>query len=34
MDDAYRSPAAIELALLKKLLERDFPGRDENLIFY
>jgi hypothetical protein len=31
MDDAYRSPSAIELALLKKLLERDFPGRDKLL---
>jgi hypothetical protein len=31
MDDAYRSPSAIELALLEKLLERDFPGRDKLL---
>ena len=31
MDAAYRSPNAIELALLKKLLERDFPGRDSLL---
>ncbi len=31
MDDTYRSPSAIELALLKKLLERDFLGRDNLL---
>jgi hypothetical protein len=31
MDDTYRSPSAIELALLKKLLERDFVGRDNLL---
>jgi hypothetical protein len=31
MDDAYRSPSAIEFALLKKLLERDFPGRNKLL---
>jgi hypothetical protein len=31
MDDTYRSPNAIELALLKKLLERNFPGRDNLL---
>lgn len=29
--NAYRSPNAAELALLKKLLERDFPGRDNLL---
>lgn len=28
MSPAYRYPNAIELALLKKLLEGDFPGRD------
>ena len=31
MEDTYRSPSAIELTLLKKLLERDFPGRDNLL---
>jgi len=31
MEDTYRSPSAIELILLKKLLERDFPGRDNLL---
>ena len=31
MDDTYRSPSAIEWALLKKLLEKSFPGRDELL---
>ena len=31
MNDAYRSPNATELALLKKLLEKSFPSRDELL---
>jgi hypothetical protein len=31
MDETYRSPTAIERALLKKLLEKSFPGRDELL---
>jgi hypothetical protein len=31
MTDAYRSPNAIEWALLKKLLEKSFPGRDDLL---
>ena len=29
MDETYRSPNTTEWALLKKLLERSFPGRDE-----
>lgn len=29
MHETYRSPNPTELALLKKLLERNFPGRDE-----
>jgi hypothetical protein len=31
MDDVYRSPNAVELALLEKLLEKDFLGRDKFL---
>ena len=31
MDETYRSPSATEWALLKKLLEKSFPGRDELL---
>ncbi|MFZ2156918.1 MAG: hypothetical protein WAV72_12460 [Bradyrhizobium sp.] len=29
VDETYRSPNAIEWALLKKLLGKSFPGRDE-----
>jgi hypothetical protein len=29
MDETYRSPNAIECELLKKLMEKSFPGRDE-----
>ena len=31
MEETYRTPNAIERALLKKLLEKGFPGRDELL---
>src|SRR5207249_2783750 len=31
MDDTYRSPNENELALLKKLLEKSFPGHDKLL---
>jgi hypothetical protein len=29
MDETYRWPSAIEQALTKRLLEKNFPGRDE-----